>query len=944
MPAARTAAVAVITLVVAACAFPFSVFHAKTAHAIRLAGKAAQTPALNAEQRGRIRSSLDALPLAFEANQGQTDPQVKYTARGNGYSVFLTANNAVFAITSAKRDAGQPSRSISAHPPRHTSDKIESASIDMRLAGANPKPEITAGDSLPGLVNYYIGGDQKNWHTGIKQYSSVAYRDVYPGVNMVFHGAQRQLEFDFVVCPGADPKAIALDFQGARKLDTDSSGNLVLNSSAGDVVLHKPVAYQEKDGKREIVKAAFAIKNRNEVALNLGAYDRERELVIDPTLTYATYLGGLGEDDAFAIAIDGSGNAYVTGQTASSNFPTVPGAYSTSRKGGNDVFVSKIAADGSGLTYSTYIGSDGDDSGNAIAVDSSGNAFVAGGTTQPTSVSFPTTTGAFQTAFKGGSVDTFVLKLASSGGSLVFSTYLGGTGDDVANGIAIDTTGVYVVGSTRSNDFPTQSPFQAAFSGTSAAFVTKLNTTGTSPLIYSTYLGGGTNDFASAVAVASGKAYITGATTSQSFPVTPAIAFQPTCGTDATCNGALQDAFVTVLDSAGSTEVYSTFLGGENNDQGLGIAVDGSSGDAFVTGLTQSNQFPTKTPSPSTFGGGTQDAFVAELNPSATPAASTLVYSRFLGGSQDDAGNGIAVDSNKNAYVTGQTNSNNFPTLAATQQTIGGLSDGFVSEIGASGALVFSTYIGGALNDNTNASNPLNPVGAIAVDQAGANIYVAGNTASSPFPTVTPLQATFGGVIDAFVAKYSTGTSSANFTVTNGALSNSSGHAGVSATSTITVTSTNGFNSAVALQCTVSPVVTTGPTCSLDKASVTPPANGTATATLSVATTAASAALVRPTNRPGSGVMYALVFPVFGVTLLGAGIQKSSLRRRKIFGFSILGITMICLLILPACGGSNNNNGGGGGGTPTGAYTITVTGTNGSNVVTGTPALTLTVN
>ncbi len=380
-------------------------------------------------------------------------------------------------------------------------------------------------------MNYYVGSDPKNWHTGVKQYSSVSYRDVYPGVNMVFHGAQRQLEFDFVVSPGADPKTIGLGFKGAQKLATDAAGNLVLASSAGDVVLHKPVAYQEKDGKREIVEAAFLVKNGNEVGMNLGAYDRGRELVIDPTLTYATYLGGLSEDDAYGIAIDGSGNAYVTGQTQSANFPTVP-ANSTTNAGGFDVFVSKIAADGSSLIYSTYIGSDGNDSGNAIAVDGSGNAFVAGGTTQPSSTNFPTTSGAFQTTFQGGSVDAFVLELGSSGGSLVFSTYLGGRGDDVANGIAIDTTGVYVVGSTRSTDFPLQSPLQGTFSGISAAFVTKLNTSGTSPLIYSTYLGGGANDFASGVAVASGNAYITGTTTATNFPVTPTTAFQSTCGTD----------------------------------------------------------------------------------------------------------------------------------------------------------------------------------------------------------------------------------------------------------------------------------------------------------------------------------------------------------------------------------------------------------------------------
>jgi hypothetical protein len=927
------AAIVVLTVAVAGGAVLFSASGAKNA---RAQSTNKSQPAVSAEQRGRVRASMDALPLAFEANQGQTDPQVKYTARGNGYSVFLTASDAVFAISSAKHTAARPSRTAGAHSQLQTTEKVQSAAIDMRLVGGNLRPEVIAGNEVPGVINYYAGSDPKNWHTGVKQYSSVSYREVYPGVNMVFHGAQRQLEFDFVVSPGADPKTIGLGFKGAQKLATDASGNLVLASSAGDVVLHKPVAYQEKDGKREIVAAAFQVKRGNEVGLTLGAYDRGQELVIDPSLTYSTYLGGLAEDDAFGIAIDGSGNAYVTGQTKSADFPTVSGAYSATNKGGFDVFVSKIAANGSSLIYSTYIGGSGDDSGNAIAVDGSGNAFVAGGT--KSSTDFPTHNG-LQGTYGGGAVDGFVLELASSGGSLTFSTYLGGSGDDVANGIAVDTTGVYVVGFTTSGDFPTQSAYQSSFSGASAAFVTKLQSAGNA-LAYSTYLGGGANDFASAVAVFSGSAYVTGSTTDSSFPVT-ATAFQATCGTSSNCNGGLQDAFVTVFNSSGSQPSYSTFLGGENNDQGLGIAVD-SSGDAYVTGLTQSNLFPTKSPLPSSFGGGTQDAFVAELNPSATPAASTLVYSRFLGGSQDDAGNGIAVDSNKNAYVTGQTNSPNFPTLAATQQTIGGLSDGFVSEIGASGSLVFSTYIGGALYDNTNASNPLNPVGAIAVDSAGSNVYVAGNTASPAFPIITgSLQTTLGGGTDAFVAKYSTGSSSGSFTVSNGALSNTSGHAGVSANATITVGSTGGFNAAVALACTVSPVVTKGPTCNFSNPSVTPPANSTTTSTLNVATTAASAMLARPASGGRSGVVYALLLPVFGLTLLGAAVQPSA-RRRKFVGLVVLGIVLTGLLLLPACGGGGG--GGGGGGTPTGSYTITVTGTNGGTVVTGTPALTLTIN
>jgi len=945
MPAARKAAVAVLTLAVAGCAVTFSAFHAKTAHTPRAASKGPQAPALNAEQRGRVRASLDALPLGFEANQGQTDPPVKYTARGNGYSVFLTANDTVFAISSAKRRT-QSSPVPSAHAPQHASDKVESASIDMRLVGGNANPAITAGDALPGVVNYYVGSDSKNWHTGVKQYSSVSYGDVYPGVNMVFHGAQRQLEFDFVVSPGADPKAIALGFKGARKLETDASGNLVLNSSAGDVVLHKPVAYQEKDGKREIVEAAFTVKDRNEVALHVGTYDRGRELVIDPSLSYATYLGGSGEDDAYGIAIDSSGDVYVTGETKSTNFPKSASPYQASNKGSDDVFVSKIAADGSGLVYSTYIGGTGDDSGNAIAIDASLNVYVAGGTT---STDFPTQ-GPLQGSSKGG-VDAFVLELASNGGSLVFSTYLGGSLTDVAAGIAVDTSGVYVVGSTGSTDFPTTGgSFQTGSGGSSNGFVTKLNSAGNA-LVYSSYLGGSTQDSATAVAVdSSGSAYVTGITANASFPTTPG-AFQTICGTGSNCNGGLTDAFVTVFNSSGSGLVYSTFLGGEANDEGLAIAVDDEglaiavdvAKDAYVTGLTLSSHFPVQSALQGT-SGGNQDAFVTELKSD----GSGLVYSTYLGGSGDEAGTGIALDGSKNAYVTGQTSSSNFPTAAATQGSLAGGKDAFVTEVSASGSSrPFSTYLGGTLDENSSvASVSLGPIGAIAVDSAGANIYVAGNTFSTNFPATSgSFQLGSGGGVDAFVAKYSTGsTSNANFTVTNGTLSNTSGHAGVSATSTITVTSTNGFNSAVALQCTVSPAVTKGPTCSLDKSSVTPPANSTTTATLSVATTTASARLAHPANRPGSGVVYALIFPVFGVALLGAGIEKSRLRRKKLMGLSILGLAMTCLLILPACGGSNNNNGGGGGGTPTGSYTITVTGTNGSNVVTGTPALTLTIN
>jgi hypothetical protein len=921
--------------------------HRGTASAKRAAAAPLQAPALRAEDSARVRASMETLPLAFEANQGQTDPQVKYMARGNGYTVFLTANDTVFALHSSSqaaatrvtRNHGLAGTTQPAAAP--AAEKDRTAAIHMHIIGGNPQSQIIADSKLPGRSNYFIGNDRSQWHPDVAQYARISYRDAYPGVTMAFYGVQKQLEFDFIVAPGAIPAAIRLGVTGASRIATDHSGNLILASSAGDVLLHKPVAYQQKDGAREPVDARFVLQSKNQVSFELGNYDRSRELVIDPSVTYATYLGGTAEDDGNAIAIDGSGNAYVTGQTKSTNFPTKNALHATNT-GGFDVFVTELSATGS-LVYSTYIGGTGDDSGNAIAVDASGDAFVAGGTN---SSDFPTH-GAYQSAF-GGVLDAFVLELTPTGSALTYSTFLGGTGSDVATGIALatDASGdTFVVGSTGSTNFPKKAPIQSAIVGTSNGFVTKLNSSG-SALVYSTYLGGGSGDFAGAVAVdSSDNAYVTGGTKNKTFPVFPlTTAFQTSCGTDGNCNGGLFDAFVSVINSSGSGFVYSTFLGGESNDEGLGIAVD-SAGDAYVTGFTSSTAFKLKSPLQLTFGGGSlpTDAFVTELNPTGTG----LIYSTYLGGSGDDTGLGIAVDSNKNAYVTGATGSPDFPTASATQSQKKGQNDAFVSEISAGGsALVFSAYLGGSLNENTATASGRGSLGAIAVDSAGANIYVAGTTTSTDFPTVAAEQTTAGGTGDAFVAKYSTSGTSANFTVTNGALSPTSGSPGVSATATITVTSTNSFSGAVTLACSVAPVVPKAPTCSFSNpgASVTPPANGSVTATLNLATTAASALLERPSDRRSPGVFYAMLLPIGAITLLGAGLGSAGSRRRKLFGFLMLGLLLTTLLLIPACSSSNGGGGGGNTGTPTGPYTITVTGTNNSAVATGSPALVLTVN
>lgn len=892
---------------------------------VTASGAATAQPATNAGRTSRIVASMGSLPLAFEANHGQTNPQVKFLARANGYTLFLTAHDTVFALHSSS----QPPTRFTHKTGTSQTTQDRTAAIHMNLVGGNPDSSVTAGDQLPSRSNYFIGNDRRQWHTNVPQYERVSFREAYPGVSLAYYGEQKHLEFDFIVAPGASPAPIRLGISGANRISTDNSGNLILASSAGNVLLHKPVAYQQKDGERHPVDANFTLHAHHQVSFALGNYDHSRELVIDPSVSYSTYLGGTAEDDGNAIAVDANGNAWVTGQTKSTDFPTKnPLANHTANKGGFDVFISEFSPTGS-LLYSTYIGGTADDSGNAIAVTSSG-VFVAGGTK---STDFPVQ-GGVQSTLKGPT-NAFVLELSSTGSTLMYSTYLGGTGNDVASGLAVDKSGnAYVVGSTTSTDFPTHSPLP---NETAGGFVTELNSSGNA-FVYSTYLGAGSSDFASAIAVdSSGNAYVTGATQNSSFVTTPPGVVQPTCGTLPNCNGGLYDAFVTVIKPLAAGLVYSTFLGGESKDEGLGIAID-SSGDAYVTGVTTSTLFPLGVARLYPSLKGSSDAFVSELNPTGTQ----LLNSTYLGGSGNDEGLAIAVDGHQNAYITGVTGSTDFPTANPTQAANSGQNDAFVTEFSTGGSsLAFSTYLGGSLNEDTSTSSGGGSLAGIAVDSAGANIYVTGSTSSTDFPTAAAAQTSSHLNGDAFVVKYSSSGSGANFTITNGALTPTSGHPGASASATITVTSQNSFTGTVALACTVAPAVAKGPTCSFSNPSVTPPANGSTTSTLNLATATASAHLDRPSNRRSSGIFYATLLPL-GFTLLGAGFGSSAPRRRKLFGFLLLALLVAGLLLLPAC--SSGSGGGGGGGTPTGTYTITVTGTSASATVTGAPALSFTVN
>ena len=680
-----------------------------------------------------IAPTYGQIPLHFEANQGQTDSEVKFLSRGKGYTLFLTPTEAVLSLRKSMKVDKEiiPSADEVGDPGTRTS------TVRMKLIGADRDPKITGLEELPGRANYFIGSDPTKWRTDVPLYAKVKYKGVYPGIDLVYYGNQRQLEYDFVVAPGADPDVIRLEFEGSDHIRIDVSGDLVLKTAAEEIRMRKPLVYQSVDDVRQEIAGEYVLLGQMEVGFQVGLYDAAQPLVIDPVLGYSTYHGGSGSDEGSGIAVDGSGNAYLTGQSNSTNFPTANALQTTFSGGSWDVFVTKLSADGASLVYSTYLGGSGEDEGSGIAVDGSGNAYVTGGTK---STDFPTAN-ALQPTF-GGDRDVVVMKLSADGASLVYSTYLGGSGEDEGARIAVDESGsAYLTGVTDSMNFPTANALQPTFGGGLGggfdAFVTKLSADGTS-LVYSTYLGGLSVDAGLGIAVDElGSAYLIGFTDSTDFPTANALQPSHDPGTD---------AFATKLSADGASLVYSTYLGGLSVDGGLGIAVD-ELGSAYLIGITDSTDFPTANALQPTFGGN-WDAFVTKLSADGT----SLVYSTYLGGSSsegDPAVNeflmGIAVDESGNAYLSGWTQSSDFPTANALQPTFGGGRDAFVTKLSADGtALDYSTYLGGSGNSEGSG---------IAVDGSG-NAYLSGWTDATDFPTANALQAVFGGGDrDALVAK-----------------------------------------------------------------------------------------------------------------------------------------------------------------------------------------------
>lgn len=659
----------------------FAVFAAGCLTISAQSGSPSTPSAPNKKTQQQWLDSFSKLPMSFEANQGQTDPQVEFVSRGTGYTLFLTKNEAVFALNAPSNHKAQ-------------------TNLRMRFVGTNPGTLLAGREELAGKSNYFVGNDPKQWHTSIPTFAKVESHDLYPGVDLVYYGSQQLLEYDLRVAPGVDPAQIALQFRAGRaahagrdvasEVHVDADGNLA--SSTGAVLLHKPDVYQtfvNQSGATEkrVVEAKYVVRKDSRVSFALGAYDHSQTLVIDPVVPfYSTYLGGANNDYGYGIALDVKGNAYITGSTASLNFPVVACIQCVNAGALADAFVTELNP--GGLVYSTYLGGAGNDYGYGIAVDPLGNAYVTGSTS---SLNFPLAL-CFQCLFQGGAADAFVTEIAAGGAGLVYSTYLGGKGADYGRAIAVDPAGdAFVTGNTTSKNFPVPGcVFGCLPKGGNDAFVTELQRVPGGPvaLVYSDYLGGAANDYGYGIAVDPNQnAYVTGSTSSANFPTTAPACFQ--CAPQG-----LSDVFVTHVAPFGAALVNSTYLGGPTNDYGYGIAIDGQH-LVYVTGST-AGPFPLGPCFQCVYGGGVSDAFVTKLDPTLTG----IIYSTYLGGVGTEAGRGIAVDAMGDADVTGNTNSKNFPVFNCFQCLLNGGMDAFVTSLTPPGvAAVYSTFLGGKAND-----------------------------------------------------------------------------------------------------------------------------------------------------------------------------------------------------------------------------------------------------
>jgi hypothetical protein len=671
------------------------------------------------------------IPLYFIPNKGQVNEQAAFYAETSGYTLWMTKKGLVFDSIISGKGSGVKGK-----------EKMQRDVSRFTFINANENPGMTPVEMTTHKVNYLKGNNPSKWKTGIQTSKAILYTGIYKNIDLKVYGMEKKIEYDWIVKPGGDPSTICFQYRNVKGTRIDAEGNLIVTTRFGELTHKRPVSCQYpgkvpvdiRRAERVAVDVQFKEISVNTYCFEVGEYDKQRELVIDPVvLAYSSFLGGSGDEHGFGLAVDAEGCAYVTGDTYSTDFPARLDfdGYEGSFQGGNrDAFVTKFSPDGDLLEYSTYLGGSADDTGGAIQVDGSGKAYITGFTY---STDFPTQN-PYQAANNGDS-DIFVCRLSPSGSILEYSTYLGGGNGDEGLAIALDgSKNVYVTGRTYSSDFPTHNAYEDTFRGGEMdAFVTKFSSSGAS-LVYSTYLGGSGRDTGYGIAVNGSSAYVTGRTGSTNFPTHNEI--QDTYG------GGNYDAFVTKLSSTGNTLVYSTYLGSSGVDSGYGIAVD-SAGSAYVTGDSGGTDFPLYNAYQGTYGGGTKDAFVAKLS----TTGSGLEYSTYLGGIENDQAAHIVVTGNGSACITGSTRSADFPLARAYQSAYNGEFDVFVSMLTPSGAgLSFSTYLGGGDYDSGRG---------IAVDGSG-DIYTAGYTESVDFPVKSMYQDNRKGNMDAFVAKFST--------------------------------------------------------------------------------------------------------------------------------------------------------------------------------------------
>ena len=718
----------------------------------------------------RIQAAFGRLPMSFEPNQGQSDGRVKFLAHGIGYGLYLTSREAVLAL-----------------PPKGQTRPV----VEMQFNGANQTTAIAGTAQLPGHSNYFIGNDPSRWRHNVPQFSRVQYRNLYSGIDLDFYGKQGRLEYDFEVAPGADPNQIALNFKGTKNLQVAANGDLVLTVDGGEVRFEAPHIYQNTSAGTQAVAGSFVLSSDHQVAFRVGAYDRSRALVIDPVLTFSTYLGGSGSESCNAIvappagfvphcpsiAVDSASRIYVAGATNNTAGFPVPGSGASSDGplgGSADVFLVRFNSTGSALDYTTFVGGSGLDYPTGVGVDGGFNVYVTGTTD---SGNFPVSASAFQSI--PGSANTnhvFFSKFDSSGSVNLYSTYLSGTtGADSASALAVDKLGeAYIFGTTSSSDFPvTGGALQGTAAATNQFFFSKLDpgANGSASLLYSTFFGGsvpssGVVDGGAVAVDANLNVYLAGGTSFSDMPVVNA--YQSTLPSSKPVGA--HDVWAAVLKAPASntqlyTPIYETYLGGNGDDIAYGVATDGA--NTFITGSTTSTNFtlPTSVTAFQSTNGGGSDAFIAKFGLPATSGttqgAVPLSYFTYLGGSAADAGLSIATDTTSGqARVTGFTDSGaSFPATSGPFGPGGGTSDAFIARI-----LTNTT----STTTNTSTANRLGGSGtdigtSIAIDTA-LNDYIAGETSSGNFPVAAPFQGSPSGPSDAFVSKLGPNTSGLTFT------------------------------------------------------------------------------------------------------------------------------------------------------------------------------------